>query len=57
VLERLSELAGRRSPRGFMLVYGTSVDPPKLPLESVGLGTTAIATVRHWVGYTAVGYW
>ena len=57
VLERVSELLGARSPRGFMLVYGTSIDPPQLPLEYVGLGTTAIATVRHWVGYTAIGYW
>ena len=57
VLQRVSELSGGRSPRGFMLIYGTSVDPPRLPLEHVGLGTTAIATVRHWVGYTAIGYW
>jgi len=40
-----------------MLIYGTSIDPPKLPLAHTGLGTTAIATLHHWVGYTAVGYW
>jgi AmmeMemoRadiSam system protein B len=57
VLERLAARAGRRTPEGFMLVYGTSVDPPKLPLEHSGLGITAIATLRHWVGYTAIGYW
>jgi AmmeMemoRadiSam system protein B len=57
VLDRVAREAGRRPPEGFMLVYGTSVDPPKLPLERVGLGTTAIATLRHWVGYTAIGYW
>ena len=57
VLERLNELAGAKAPRGFMLVYGTSVDPAELPLEHVGLKTTAIATLRHWVGYTAIGYW
>ena len=57
VLERLSELAGGKSPRGFMLIYGTSVDPPRLPLEHVGLAATAIATLHHWVGYTAIGYW
>jgi AmmeMemoRadiSam system protein B len=57
VLERLNELAGGKAPRGFMLIYGTSVDPAKLPLEHVGLGATAIATLRHWVGYTAIGYW
>jgi AmmeMemoRadiSam system protein B len=57
VLERLASRAGRRAPEGFMLVYGTSVDPPKLPLEHSGLGITAVATLRHWVGYTAIGYW
>jgi AmmeMemoRadiSam system protein B len=57
VLDRIARRAGRRAPEGFMLVYGTSVEPPKLPLERVGLGVTAIATLRHWVGYTAVGYW
>jgi AmmeMemoRadiSam system protein B len=57
VLDRVAIRAGRRVPEGFMLVYGTSVEPPKLPLERVGLGVTAIATFRHWVGYTAIGYW
>ncbi len=57
VLERVDARETGRDPDGFMLVYGTSLDPPKLPLERVGLGTTAIATVRHWVGYTAIGYW
>jgi AmmeMemoRadiSam system protein B len=57
VLERVAKRTAGRTPDGFMLVYGTSVDPPKLPLEHVGLGTTAIATLRHWVGYTAIGYW
>lgn len=57
VLERVAERAGGRAPEGFMLVYGTSVDPPRLPLDDTGLGVTAIANLHHWVGYTAVGYW
>jgi AmmeMemoRadiSam system protein B len=57
VLARLSELSHRPAPQGFMLAYGTSIDPPRLPLEGTGLGVTAIATLRHWVSYTAVGYW
>ena len=57
VLERVCALSGRTAPEGFMLVYGTSVDPPALPLRSAGLGVTAFATIRHWVGYTAIGYW
>ncbi len=57
VLERLCASAGREAPLGYMLVYGTSVDPPALPLGHTGLGVTAVATIRHWVGYTAIGYW
>ena len=57
VLERVASRTMDRAPEGFMLVYGTSIDPPKLPLEGTGLGVTAIATLHHWVGYTAVGYW
>lgn len=57
VLDRLCALQRRPAPRGFMLIYGTSVDPAPLPLEGTGLGATAINTLRHWVGYTAIGYW
>jgi AmmeMemoRadiSam system protein B len=57
VLDRLAAREGRKPAEGFALVYGTSVDPPKLPLAYTGLGVTAIATLRHWVGYTAIGYW
>jgi AmmeMemoRadiSam system protein B len=57
VLDRLAERSGGKAPEGFMLVYGTSLRPRKLPLAHTGLGVTAIATLRHWVGYAAVGYW
>jgi AmmeMemoRadiSam system protein B len=57
VLDRLAAREERAAPEGFMLVYGTSLAPPKLPLAHTGLGVTAIATQRHWVGYTAIGYW
>jgi AmmeMemoRadiSam system protein B len=57
VLDRLAAREGRKAPDGFMLAYGTSLAPPKLPLAHTGLGVTAIATQRHWVGYTAIGYW
>jgi AmmeMemoRadiSam system protein B len=57
VLDRLAAREGRKAPEGFTLAYGTSVDPPKLPLAHTGLGVTAVATLRHWVGYTAIGYW
>jgi MEMO1 family protein len=57
VLDRLVEREGGNAPEGFMLVYGTSLEPHKLPLAHTGLGVTAVATLRHWVGYTAIGYW
>jgi len=41
---------------GHLLRYGTSLDRPYLPVENLGLGTTAPATLHHWVGYCAVGY-
>lgn len=57
VLRRLGELTGAGPPEGFMLRYATSIDPGRLPLGNLGLGVTNINTLRHWVGYTAVGYW
>jgi AmmeMemoRadiSam system protein B len=47
----------KRDPlEGHYLRYGTSVDPGKLDLPDIGLGLTAPANLRHWVGYVAVGY-
>ena len=36
--------------------YNTSIDHPPLPVEDLGMGRTAIASLRHWVGYVSVGY-
>ncbi|KPI90111.1 Mediator of ErbB2-driven cell motility-containing protein [Leptomonas seymouri] len=42
---------------GEFVSYGTSVDGREhIPVHDIGLGTTAIATLRHWVGYACVGY-
>ncbi|HSG28995.1 MAG TPA: AmmeMemoRadiSam system protein B [Candidatus Krumholzibacterium sp.] len=57
ILERLCALEGREPPVGRMLDYSTSLDPGALDVGETGLGATNIATLRHWVGYTAVGYW
>ena len=37
--------------------YSTSIDKPFLDLEDIGMGTTAVANLHHWVGYCAVGYY
>lgn len=57
VLEGVSAAQGRKAPCGHILGYGTSIEPGALPVEGTGLGATAIATGRHWVGYLAMGYW
>ncbi|KPA84889.1 hypothetical protein ABB37_01345 [Leptomonas pyrrhocoris] len=42
---------------GKLVSYGTSIDGREhIPVKDIGLGTTAIATLRHWVGYASVGY-
>jgi len=41
---------------GKYLAYTTSIDHPPLPVSDLRMGITAIATMRHWVGYAAVGY-
>ncbi len=57
VLLHLTERAGKAPSEGHLLRYGTSIDPGKLPIEDTGLGVTNINTLRHWVGYAAIGYW
>jgi AmmeMemoRadiSam system protein B len=57
VLEGLAESQGMGAPVGHILGYGTSLEPGALPVGGTGLGATAIATDRHWVGYLAMGYW
>jgi predicted class III extradiol MEMO1 family dioxygenase len=41
---------------GSLVGYSTSIDNPQIPVTDIGMGTTAPANIRHWVGYTAVGY-
>jgi AmmeMemoRadiSam system protein B len=57
VLEGLAAAQGLDAPYGRILGYGTSLEPGALPVEGTGLGATNIATLRHWVGYLAMGYW
>lgn len=57
VLLRMGELADRKPPAGVLLRYATSLEPGRLPIDGKGLGVTNINTLRHWVGYAAIGYW
>jgi MEMO1 family protein len=38
------------------LGYETSISHKELPVNDLRMGKTAIATLKHWVGYAAVGY-
>lgn len=43
--------------KGMLIGYGTSIDGrPHIPVEDIGLGVTAPARLRHWVGYASIGY-
>jgi MEMO1 family protein len=41
---------------GILTGYATSIDHPRLPVDDLRMGITAGASLRHWVGYAAVGY-
>lgn len=46
-----------KKSEGVLLGYGTSIDQEPLPVEDLdGMGTTAPANLRHWVGYASVGF-
>nr|NQU93243.1 AmmeMemoRadiSam system protein B [Bacteroidota bacterium] len=52
----LQMLSGDQNLTGTFLGYANSIDHPRLEVEDIGLGFTAPAHLRHWVGYVAVGY-
>jgi len=41
---------------GRFIGYSTSIDHKPIPVDDLRMGKTAIATMRHWVGYVSVGY-
>lgn len=41
---------------GTFIGYSTSIDHKPLSVDDLRMGKTAIATIRHWVGYASVGY-
>jgi len=48
-----------RSPQpmvGELIGYSTSITGNHIPVNDLWMGTTAIATSCHWVGYVALGY-
>lgn len=41
---------------GIAAGYSTSITNSPIPVNDLGMGTTAPAKLTHWVGYAAVGY-
>ena len=41
---------------GLPIGYATSIDHQPLPVSDLGMGKTAPANLKHWVGYAAVVY-
>ena len=41
---------------GKLIGYSTSIDHHPLKVEDLRMGKTAIANLRHWVGYASLGY-
>jgi len=41
---------------GRLVGYSNSIAHPPVPVSDLGMGITAPANIRHWVGYVAVGY-
>ncbi len=54
---RLAQLRNSPPLSGTILGYATSLDDQRIRVDDLeGMGVTAPATLRHWVGYPAVGY-
>ncbi len=53
---RLNQVQHDQSLKGTFLGYQSSIDHPAVEVEDLGMETTAIATDRHWVAYTAIQY-
>jgi len=52
----LEKLTDAQNLVGIPVGYANSIDHPTLPVEDLGMGVTAPANIRHWVGYAAVVY-
>jgi AmmeMemoRadiSam system protein B len=56
LMARTAAGLGGPAPTGALLRYGTTLDPGRSDPGVSGLGVTAPATLRHWVGFAAIGY-
>jgi len=54
---KLSMLLNEEPLTGIKIGYSTSIGQKHVPVHDLGMGTTAIATPHHWVGYPAIGFY
>jgi MEMO1 family protein len=53
----LNDALKEKQLKGTFLGYRTSIDNKRIPVSDLGgMGITAKAFIRHWVGYAAIGY-
>ncbi len=52
----LTKLTGEVPLQGEFIGYSNSIDHAPIKVDDLGMGTTAPAYNRHWVGYASVGY-
>lgn len=50
------KLFGSDLEQGKLIAYSTSITNKHIDFRDLGMGTTAIATACHWVGYPAIGF-
>jgi predicted class III extradiol MEMO1 family dioxygenase len=53
---KLNVLQNDVSLTGKFLDYASSIDHKLIQVEDLGMGTTAIATQKHWVAYASIKY-
>ncbi|MFT7353008.1 MAG: AmmeMemoRadiSam system protein B [Flavobacterium sp.] len=53
---KLNILQNKVSLTGHLLAYASSIDHELIQVEDLGMGTTAIATQKHWVAYASIKY-
>ncbi len=52
----LTRLTAAPELRGINVGYATSIEQNHIPVADLGMGETAPANLRHWVGYAGVVY-
>ena len=53
---KLNELTNNSPLSGTFLDYESSIDHELISVKDLGMGTTAIATQKHWVAYASIKY-